>query len=224
MDVRIVHVDDLDEPPRTDAAIVIDVLRAFTVAPWCLARGAQTLLLAPTVDAAIAAGRRWPNAVLLKDGPMDERFLLPNAPGIVAESDLSGRVVIQKTGNGTRGAHAVAGTSTVLCASFVTAAATARALRHLDPATVTFVVTEGDEDVALADYLSALLRTGNADASPYLARAAASAAAAEIREQGPDESCPGVHPNDLWLSLQLDRFDFALRAEPAGDLLRIDRC
>ena len=216
-----VNVDQARELPGVDAAVVIDVLRAFTVAPWCYARGARDVLLAPTLEAAIIGRTRWPNALLLKDGAADPRFDLPNAPGIVATADLSGRTVIQKTGNGTRGAHAVAGAAHLFCASFVTAAATARALREVEPRTVALVVTEGEEDVAFADYLSALLCGDSPEPGPYLARVAASAAADELRERSHDAAFPGVHPDDLGLCLQVDRFDCALSAEPAGDLLRL---
>jgi 2-phosphosulfolactate phosphatase len=216
-----VQLDDMPQLPRVDAAVVIDVLRAFTVAPWLYARGAHDVLLAPTLEAAIAGRNHRPNALLLKDGAPDHRFDLPNAPGIIAATDLEGRTVIQQTGNGTRGAHAVAGTSHIFCASFLTAAATARALREADPAAVALVVTEGDEDVAFADYLSALLSGDRPEPAPYLARAASSAAAHELCERSHDAAFPGVHPDDLRLCLQVDRFDFALHTEPAGDLLRL---
>ena len=228
--VKIVarHVDDLLRHPRADTgadvAVVIDVVRAFTVAPWCLEQGASRLLLAPSLDAATQARRtRYPEALLLKDGAPDPAFALANAPGSIARTQLDGRTVIQRTGNGTRGAHAVATVPLVLCAGFVTATATARAIRAAAPEVLLLVPTEGDEDWALADYLTALLtRDPAADAAavgPYLARAAASAAAQECRERGPDPAWPGFDPDDLDRCLETDRFDRAVRAFPDGDLL-----
>jgi 2-phosphosulfolactate phosphatase len=89
---------------------------------------------------------------------------------------------------------------------------------------VAIIVTEGDEDVALAEYLSALLSGQDPQPARYLARAAGSAAAQELRERSFDPDFPGVHPDDLALCLQADRFSFALSAEPAGDLLRLRQC
>lgn len=222
---RIVHVNDLTGPsgprgPDVDIAVVVDVLRAFTVAPWCLARGASRLLLAPSVEAAAAAGERHPGAVLLKDGEPDPRFALPNAPGRIATEDLTGRVVVQKTGNGTRGAHASRGAGEVLCSSFVTAAATTRFLRARPDSEITFVVTEGDEDVALADYVIASL-SAPVDPAPYLQRVYASQAGGELRERAPDPAFPGVHEDDLSLAMEIDRFDRALRCAPFEDLLEV---
>lgn len=224
MSHRIVHVDDLEGPlgPEVDVAVVIDVLRAFTVAPWCLERGAERLLLAPSIEAAAAAGQRHPGAVLLKDGPPDPRFDLPNAPGVIATEDLTGRTVIQKTGNGTRGAHAARGAGAVLCASFVTAGATTQVLRERQGSSIVFVVTEGDEDVALADFVIASL-SGPVDPEPYLRRVHDSQAGRELRERAPDPNFPGVHPDDLALAMQVDRFDRALRCLPVEDLLEVRR-
>ena len=222
MSHRIVHVDDLSEPLVSDVAVVVDVLRAFTVAPWCLARGADRHLLAPSLEAAVSAGERHSEALLLKDGAPDARFALPNAPGVLATADLSRRTIIQKTGNGTRGAHAARGARTVLCASFVTAGATTEFLRARPGREVTFVVTEGDEDVALAEYVIARL-SGAVDPAPYLQRVHDSAAGRELRERAPDPAFPGVHVDDLRLAMELDRFDHALRCQPLGDLLEVGR-
>jgi 2-phosphosulfolactate phosphatase len=218
------HLRDLAGPVRTDAAVVIDVMRAFTVAPWCLARGASAVYLAADVESAVAGRTRWPDALLLKDGDPDHRFDLPNAPGVVQCADLHGRTIVQVTGNGTRGAHAVADVELVLCASFVTAHATARALRDADVAAVTFVVTEGDEDRAFADYLTAIISGDIVEATPYLRRAAASPAADELRRRGDDPHHGGVHPEDAGLCLELDRFDFSLNTQPDGEFLRLVTC
>lgn len=222
MSLRIVHVNDLAEPlgPEVDVAVVVDVLRAFTVSPWCLARGAHRLLLAPNVEAAVAAGERHPGAVLLKDRQPDPRFALPNAPGVIATADLTGRTVIQTTGNGTRGAHAARGARAVLCASFVTAGATTQFLRQHPGREVVFVVTEGDEDVALADYVMASL-AGPVDPAGYLQRVHDSEAGRELRERAPDPAFPGVHPDDLPLAMDLDRFDHAVTCVPLGELLEV---
>ncbi|WP_162458408.1 2-phosphosulfolactate phosphatase [Pseudactinotalea terrae] len=224
MEILTRHVNDLQGPIEADVAVVIDVVRAFTVAPWCLARGAERLLLAPGADAAVTArDERYPDALLLTDRHVDLRFPLPNAPGRIAREDLSGATVIQVTGNGTRGAHAVSAVPAVLCASFVTAAATARAVRALAPTRLLLVPTEGDEDVALADYLIAMLDgAGQVDPAAYLERVVRSDAGRECAEKGADPANPGVDPDDLRRCLEIDAFDHALQAVPQeGGLLAV---
>ncbi len=224
MQVSTVQLDDLGEPVRTPAAVVIDVIRAFTTAPWCFARGAAAVHLAADVDAAAAARALWPDALLLKDGATDARFDLPNAPGQIRTVDLTGRTVVLVTTNGTRGAHAVADVDLVLCASFATAAATARVLTARAVSAVTLVVTKGEEDQALADYLAGLLTGADPDPVGYLSRANAAETAHETRRFGRDPGRPGVHADDVDLCLELDAFDFALRAHRDGRYLRLTRC
>ncbi|WP_420115052.1 2-phosphosulfolactate phosphatase [Pseudactinotalea sp.] len=224
MEIVTLHVNDLDASVDADVAVVIDVIRAFTVAPWCLARGAQRLLFAPGVEEAVQAqAERFPDALLLKDRAADPRFALPNAPGRIAREDLTGRTVIQVTGNGTRGAFAVGSVPLVLCASFATAAATARAIVAAERQRVLLVPTEGDEDLALADYLTALLDGGgSAFAPPYLARVVRSAAGQECLERGADPRVEGVDADDLRRCMELDAFDDALQATPEdGGLLAV---
>ncbi|WP_203568409.1 2-phosphosulfolactate phosphatase [Aestuariimicrobium ganziense] len=224
MTIRTVHVNELE--PRDvawcEVAVVIDVVRAFTVAPWILRMGAAQLLLAPDVETAMAArDAHHPHALLLKDGPAHPLFDLPNSPAIVSGTDLTGRTLIQTTGNGTRGAHAVREAALVLCASFANASATAHALCG-DGQRVLLVPTEGDEDVALADFLTeALTTTNTSDPVPYLVRVRNSEAGRECLACGADESCPSVHRDDLALCLQVDAFDQALSLVPAGSLLRV---
>jgi 2-phosphosulfolactate phosphatase len=209
--------DDLAD--RWDVAVVIDVIRAFTTAPWILRQGASRLFLAPNAEAAVAAQRaEFPDAILVKDGPPDPRFALQNAPGRIAHEDLASRIVILVTGNGTRGAYAVRGAREVLCASFVNAAATARAMSDRDK--ILLVPTEGDEDQALADYLvHAIGAQGAPPFEPFLERVRSSNAGVECHPRGLDASCPGVHPDDLDRCLEIDAFDFALGLEQAGSLL-----
>lgn len=226
MEIVTRHVNDLDGAVDADVAVVIDVIRAFTVAPWCLARGARQLLFASGVEAAVEAKRdHHPDALLLKDSAADPRFVLPNAPGRIAREDLTGQTVIQVTGNGTRGAYAAGAAAVVLCASFVTATATVRAVRAAAPGRLLLVPTEGDEDVALADYLVAMLDGGApVDPAPYLDRVLRSTAGQECAAYGADPAYPGVDVDDLRRCLEVDAFDDALQAVPQPDgLLAVHR-
>ncbi|MER5885897.1 2-phosphosulfolactate phosphatase [Streptomyces sp. NPDC001941] len=226
MDTRFLGIDELDEVPSV--AVVVDVMRAFTVAAWIFARGAEKIVLAGSLDEALALKERHPEWVALKDGPAAPGFDLVNSPGLLRTCDLTGRTVVQKTTAGTVGALAVKDASLVLCASFAVAGATAHVLRtradEADEASeadegVTFVVTgedgTADEDLACAQYIARRAATGEEDAGPYLARAAGSRAAAELTN-GVRE---GVHADDVELCLELDRFPFALVAGEEDGLL-----
>ncbi|TDU01846.1 2-phosphosulfolactate phosphatase [Streptomyces sp. 846.5] len=210
MDARFLGIADLVEAPSV--AVVVDVMRAFTVAAWAFARGAEKIVLAESLNDALTLKARHPDWVALKDGPLAPGFDLVNSPGLLRSVDLGGRTVVQKTTAGTVGALAVKEAPLVLCASFVIAEATAQLLRARKSDSVTFVVTgengQADEDLACAQYIARRATGARTHAAEFLRRAAHSRAATELAE-GVRQ---GVHPDDVALCLELDRFPFAMVA------------
>ncbi|WP_314622018.1 2-phosphosulfolactate phosphatase [Streptomyces stackebrandtii] len=217
MDARFLAIPDLvDTPP---VAVVIDVMRAYTVAAWAFAQGAEKIVLAESLDDALALKARHPDWVALKDGPPAPGFDAVNSPSMLRSVDLGGRTVVQKTTAGTVGALAVKDAPLVLCAGFVVAEATARLLRERGSDQVTFVVTgedgRADEDLACAQYIARRVTEADTDATEFLRRGAESRAAAELLEGVRH----GSHPDDVALCLELDRFPFAMVATWEGSLM-----
>lgn len=209
MDSRVVGIPDVDGTEQV--AVVIDVMRAFTTAAWAFHRGADKIVLAADEGEALAIKACHPGWLALKDGAPVSGFDLVNSPGLIQEADLAGRTVIQKTTAGTVGALAVVEAKLALCASFVVAGATARALADAGADSVTFVATGEDgraaEDLACAEYLDRLLAGDRLDPGPYLHRARTSPAADELRSG----RRLGAHPTDVELCSEVDRFDFAMK-------------
>lgn len=217
MDPRFLGIPELVETPRV--AVVVDVMRAFTVAAWAFSQGAEKVVLAESLDEALVLKARHPDWVAIKDGPSAPGFDTVNSPGLLRSIDLDGRTVVQKTTAGTVGALAVKEASLVLCASFVVAEATARLLRIRECDGVTFVITgedgRADEDLACAQYIARRATEAETDATEFLHRAGESRAAAELA-QGVRQ---GVHPDDVALCLELDRFPFAMVAALEDSLM-----
>lgn len=222
MDAHFVGIAELVETPSV--AVVVDVMRAFTVAAWAFARGADKIILAESLDEALALKARHPEWWALKDGPLASGFDALNSPGLLRCVDLGGRTVVQKTTSGTVGALAVKEASLVLCASFVVAEATARLLRMRECDSATFVVTGDDghaeEDLACAQYIARRATEAEADAAMFLRRAGESRAADELAH-GVRQ---GVHPDDVALCLELDRFPFAMVATLEDSLMVLRPC
>ncbi|MEV0200951.1 2-phosphosulfolactate phosphatase [Nonomuraea sp. NPDC050691] len=221
MDARFLGIGELAEAPSV--AVVVDVMRAFTVAAWAFAQGAEKIVLAGSLDEALALKARHPDWVALKDGPAAPGFDAVNSPALLRSADLDGRTVVQKTTAGTVGALAVKEASLVLCAGFVVAEATARLLRTRECDSVTFVVTgedgHADEDLACAQYIARRVTEAGTDAAGFLRRAGESRAAAELAK-GVRQ---GAHPDDVALCLELDRFPFAMVATTSEDSLMVLR-
>lgn len=210
-----------------DVVVVIDVLRAFSTAAFALAGGAERLLLVSGVEEALELRTRISNSLAMGEvgGIRAPGFDLGNSPSEVIACDLRGRTLIHRSSAGTQGIVRAVHARALFGASFVCAAATARAVLALAPRRVTLVASglmpdnTAEEDVACADYLSALLRGEKPDAAEYLQRAANSQNAAKFR--APDQS--DFPPADLELCLQVDRFDFAMPVTRVNGLLELDR-
>jgi 2-phosphosulfolactate phosphatase len=213
----------LEDAAPADAVVVIDVLRAFTVAPWLYHQGASRVLAVGERDHAVTLrDTRLPEALLAGEqgGRPVEGFDLGNSPSEVARNDLAGRTVIHRTSAGTQGLVRTSGSGQVFAASFVTAAATAAALREAGVGETTFVITgaslgrDGDEDLAAAELIAARANGQDPDPAPFLERVAASDAGKLFAPEGPD----WAPPEDLSMACEVDRFDRALVATPLPDL------
>jgi 2-phosphosulfolactate phosphatase len=216
----------LADAAADEAVVVIDVLRAFTTVPWLYHRGAARVLAVDTTERAEALRRGpLPDALLAGEvgGAPPAGFDLGNSPTEVAALDdgaLTGRTVIHRTSAGTQGLVRTAGSGVSFAASFVTAAATARALREQGPSRITFVITgaslgrDGDEDLAAAELIAARVAGHDPDPAPYLARVALADAGRSFAPDGPDWAPPA----DLQAACDVDRFDLALRAAVVDDL------
>jgi 2-phosphosulfolactate phosphatase len=218
--VSVVHrFVDLDAAAPAEAVVVIDVLRAFTTAPWLLVRGVARIVAVEAVDHALALARGGALDGALIAGERDGRplpgFDLGNSPSALADVEsaaLTGRTVVQRTSAGTKGLLRTAGSGLQLAASFVTAGATAAALRRAGVREVTYVVTgaslgrDGDEDLACAELIAARVDGGDPDPAPFTARVAASDWGRMFAPDGP-EWAPAA---DLAHAVDVDRFGFTL--------------
>jgi 2-phosphosulfolactate phosphatase len=212
----------LADAEADEVVVVIDVLRAFTTVPWLDHRGVARVLAVDTPERATSLrDGHLPGALLAGEvgGRPLPGFDLGNSPTEVATTDLplAGGTVIHRTSAGTQGLVRCAGAGALFAASFVNAAATARAVQALTPRRVSFVITgaslgrDGDEDLAAAELIAALLRGSAPDPVPFLARVAPSDAGRNFTDDGPD----WAPASDLAAACDLDRFGTVLRADAA---------
>lgn len=192
-------------------AVVIDVLRAFTLSAYAFAGGARECLLVPTVEEAVALAATIPGAITSAevDTLPVAGIEISNSPTQIAAAEVRGHAVVQRTSAGTPVINAVEGAEAIYASSLVVARATAQACLLRQPATVTLIAS-GDfpEDHACADYIEGWLRGRRIDIGPLLQPLYAS----ERYKKLIRGDWPGFPKTDLELALRPDRFDFAMRA------------
>jgi 2-phosphosulfolactate phosphatase len=203
-------------------AVVIDVFRAFTCEPLLFHLGARRIFL--EADPAACLARRG-DAILV--GEHNELplpgFDFTNSPSLLlaaGRATFAGRDVIHRTTSGVTGAIAALDRGPhVFLAGFVTAAATARAIRALNPQVVSLVamgvrsLAPAPEDERCADCLEHLLTGRPYDHVAAVAEILADETAGKFL-RGDKPYLPAADPV---LCLQRDLFDFALAAVRDGD-------
>ncbi|MGE5337513.1 MAG: 2-phosphosulfolactate phosphatase [Gemmatimonadota bacterium] len=222
-----IHRSDLAHCAQLDGAVVvIDVLRAFTTAAYAFAHGARSIVAIDSIEALPALRRRYPDALAVGSkagGAPVAGFDLGNSPSQLIRLDVAGRTLIMYTVGGVRGIAACARATTILAAALVNAGATARHLLALAPPTVTLVVTgtwtdrDGDEDIACADRIEAILRGKAPPANAHALRVRRS----DFGRRFASGKDPNLPPADLDCCAAADLFDFAMPIERTGDRLTI---
>lgn len=222
--MKTVHALGVDGARHaTGIAVVIDVLRAFTVSAYAIAGGARECLLVPTVDEARLLAAATPGAILSAevDGLPVAGIDISNSPTQIAAADVRGHVVVQRTSAGAPVINAVVGAEAIYAASLVVARATAQACLLREPATVTLIAS-GDypEDHACVTFIDEMLNGAKAtDLETLLQPLYASERYRTLRHG----DWPGFPTTDLDLALEADRFDFALHAAREDGHIRLVR-
>jgi 2-phosphosulfolactate phosphatase len=203
--------------------VIVDVFRAFTTAAVAFSRGVSKIIMVAEPHEALALKARGLGDVCVGEvnGIRPKEFDFGNSPFEMASAHLEGKVAIQSTRAGTTGVIAATEASAVYAASFVVAKAIARALLRDQPPLVTIVAMgwnarmRTDEDELCALYLRNLLegREPNPDALRQLVLASGQVA------KFYDPAQPHFHPQDCEISLDVNRFDFAIRVAREDDLL-----
>ena len=201
-------------------AVVIDVLRSFTVSAYALAGGARECRLVTTTDEARSLVTATPNAVICAEegGLPVEGIAISNSPTQICAVDLNGRILVQRSSAGTPVAAAVREGTDIFAASLVVARATVQACRLRHPNTLTLIAS-GDfpEDHACARYMEALINGESPDIDRLLRPLRDSERYARLM----GGKWPGFPPTDLELALEADRFTFAMPVTREPGYLRL---
>jgi 2-phosphosulfolactate phosphatase len=208
---------------------IIDVFRAFSTAAVALANGASRIIMVSSVEEAFALRDSGAGQICMGEveGRPPDAFDFGNSPFEVSRVDFRGQTIIQRTSAGTQGITAASQAERLYAAALVTASATAQAMARGQPELITLVAmgknarARTDEDEICALHLRNLLegRPGDHNAVRQLILAGGEAG------RFLDQSRAWLHPEDLEIALDIDRYDFAIRVtledgRPVGRLER----
>ena len=205
--------------------IVIDTFRAFTTAAFLLGRGVDHIVLTETLDEARDRSLSIPDAILCgeEEGRRPVDFDLGNSPIEVERSDApTGRVVVMRTSAGTRSVVSAlrSGADPVYAASLVVAGATASAVRSRTEVVIVASglsgLTIADEDEETAGLIATRILE-QPDDHDLLNRIRSGTGADRLM------TTTWIDPEDLDRCLEVDRFNFAMRASIEDSLVVLRR-
>lgn len=202
-------------------AVVIDVLRAFSVSAYALAGGARECLLVATVEEAKALAAERSDAVISAevDTLPIAGIAISNSPTQITHREWNGRTLVQRTSAGTPVIGAVGEGHDIFAASLVVARATAQACLLRRPEAVTVIASaDFPEDHACATYIASILRD---EPAPDIGRLLEPLYRSERYRKLSAGDWPGFPKTDLDLALTLDRFDFAMPATRERGYVRL---
>lgn len=185
--------------------VLVDVFRSTTTMPIILMKGAREIVPTATVKEARSIRRQIPDSVMVGEryGIKIPGFDLNNSPTDVMKAELTGKIVIFTSTNGTHVLRKIANSGTIYVSSFVNATATARVLgneNHIDIVVSGRPDGSADEDQIFAEYLRDILLGNRPDFATYGQRVRESNGSRRLRLMG--------YRNDIEASLQLDMCNF----------------
>lgn len=224
-----IHILQLIEGARQakGCVVIIDVFRAFSLAPYAFSMGAERIYPVGTVEEAFSLREQIPNALIA--GERQEQkvqgFDFGNSPTEILKSDLKGKTLIHTTSAGTQGLVNATKASVLLTGSFVNAKANVRYIRSLNPTDVSLVcmgystLYPTEEDTFCAEYMKALLLGEETDFEKMV-MVIRETSGKRFFEPEKQHYAPS---SDFEHCLQPNCFDFVLKAEKANGLLVLNR-
>ncbi|MEF2967167.1 2-phosphosulfolactate phosphatase [Paenibacillus sp. M1] len=205
-------------PGPSQINIVIDVIRAFTVAHYAFIKGVEGIVLAGNPEEAFRLKQRNPEFLLAGEigGLHVQGFDLDNSPErLTKRDDLEGKYLIQMTTNGVKATLNALNADCTFVTGFSNAKTTAEFIKSKFGATgrtgaVNIIASHpsGDDDLACAQYMAGILRGLNVpSADQTMERIRASEAAQKFY----DVNKPEFLAEDISLCAKEISSDFVMK-------------
>lgn len=201
--------------------VIIDVFRAFSLECYVFAKGAEKILPVGDVEYARQLGLEHPDYILMgeRNEKIIEGFHYGNSPALINHADIAGKTVVHTTSAGTQGIVSAEGASEIVTGSFVNAGAIVRYIQKRQPPKVSLVCMgysarqKAEEDTLCAEYIYNKLKGLESDFKSMKRKIKGTTG-----QRFFDPEKAGFNPSeDFDLCLDLDRFDFVIRAEKGED-------
>lgn len=216
MNIEVLHLVEGAKKAR-GLTVVIDVFRAFSLACYMTNQGAKRIIPVDDIGTAYRLKAENPDYLLAGEryNKKPSGFDFGNSPHQVRKYDLNGKTVIHTTSAGTKGIVNAVLSDDILTGSFVNAGAIIRYVKKNKPQEVSLVCMgyaasrQIEEDNYCAMYIKNALENRNSDFE-QMVKIIRNTSGKRFFIDDMQEHCPS---EDFYLCLDLNRFDFVLKAE-----------
>jgi 2-phosphosulfolactate phosphatase len=204
-----------------DLAVVIDVLRAFTTACFVMNNGAEEIIAVASVKEGRRLKKQNPNFILMgeREGVVPLGFNFGNSPAEIEKVNFKNKSIILSTTVGTRAVVGAIGAKEVITGAFVNAQGVIKYIRKRSPKVASLICSSRrgkiSEDYLFAQYVKGQLEDKPLDFEKIKKKVERLSIAKEF-VFGPQTK---YTKGDFYLSLDLNRFNFILKAEKGKDNL-----
>jgi len=200
--------------------VIIDVFRAFSTACYVIDNGATKIITVAFIEDAYRLKETNPDYILMgeENEKMIPDFDYGNSPYHILNVDFTSKTVVQRTTAGTQGLVNASYTDELLTGSFVNAGAVIEYIRKKKPAQVSLVgmgystQEPVEEDVFCAEYIRNELLGKKSDFAKMV-KVIKKTSARRFYDPSNINFNP---PQDVDLCLDLNRFNFVLKAEKSS--------
>lgn len=215
MKIQILHLVE-GARQAEGIAVIIDVFRAFSTACYVMNNGAEKIIPVSVTSEAFRLKKKHPEFILIGE-EMEQKipgFDFGNSPAHILNFDFAGKTVVQRTSSGTQGIVNAFAADEIITGSFVNAGAIIRYILQKKPEVLSLVcmgyaaLRPIEEDNLCAEYIAAILN-GMPVNFQAMVSTIKNTSARRFYDPANADFSP---PEDVDLCLDLNRFNFILRA------------
>ncbi|WP_297088814.1 2-phosphosulfolactate phosphatase [uncultured Draconibacterium sp.] len=221
MKIRVLHLLK-GAKEASGLTVIIDVFRAFSTACFAFDKGVETIFPVAGIDEAREMKKNNPDFVLVgeRDGKKISGFDFGNSPSHILSADLKNKTLVHTTSSGTQGIANAKSASEIITGSFVNADAIVQYIKKKKPETVSLVcmgyacIHPTDEDNFCAEYIKNKLENRPGNFEKMVEKLKVGSGARFFKPENQSWS----PKTDFELCLDINRFDFVLKAENRNEL------
>ncbi|MDP2585848.1 MAG: 2-phosphosulfolactate phosphatase [Candidatus Levybacteria bacterium] len=214
--MRFIITNDKNlDKAKEELVIVIDVLRAFTTACYAINNNPKDYIIVSDIDSAHKLKNENSNYILIGErrGIKIPGFDFGNSPTEIKNVDFSGKTIVHTTTLGTKGIiSALKHTKDVITGSFVNVEATINYIKKEKLSCIYLFSTSGisddNEDLMLAKYIKGYFENKPLDITSIRDNLMKHESGIKYLIN----PLTGYSKSDFFLALELDKFNFIIKA------------